>query len=66
MQKKVNISLELGKENKLIQSYIKNRLKEHCEVIGPHCAQCAVNGYCEHKKNTVNLRRRRSRNLKKD
>ena len=44
------VSKKLDKDNKSIQNYIKNRIKEHCEIIGPHCDQCSVSGYCEHRK----------------
>ena len=37
-------------DSKLIQNYIKNKSKEHCEVIGPDCDRCSVTYFCEHRK----------------
>ena len=37
-------------DSKLIQDYIKNKSKEHCEVIGPDCERCSVSSYCIHRK----------------
>ncbi|HLD40503.1 MAG TPA: hypothetical protein VJB13_05185 [Candidatus Nanoarchaeia archaeon] len=38
------------RDDKLIQEYIKNKSKEHCEVIGPDCERCSVSSHCVHRK----------------
>ncbi len=44
------ISNSRGNDSKLIQDYILNKSKEHCEVIGPDCERCSVSSHCVHKK----------------
>jgi len=39
-----------GSDEKLIQAYIKNKSKEHCDVVGPDCDRCSVSSHCTHRK----------------